>query len=384
MTAPKTIKAPGREVVRGGYSAFVPAPLPPVLDWTPPLIGALSEADRLLGRLAGEGARLPNPHVLIRLFVQREAVLSSRIEGTQATLGELLAAEAGATVDRGPDDLREVGNYVIALEYGISRLKKLPISVRLVRELHQKLMSGVRGHQAAPPEFRKVQNWIGRPGSTIATATYIPPPPGEVQPCLADWEQFLNRSNLPPLVNVALAHYQFEAIHPFLDGNGRVGRLLITLFLIERKILPAPLLYLSAFFEASRRDYYEALRAISERGAWNEWLEYFLLGVARTSEDALSRASRINQMLDQWQERVSGESTNTPLRVVELLGSNPYITITGAADKLGVAFTTAQRAIERLERSGIVKPVSKAKRDRVYCAEKLLQALEEPAKLRPE
>jgi cell filamentation protein, protein adenylyltransferase len=234
----------------------------------------------------------------------------------------LLAAEAGAAVKRSPDDLKEAGDYVTALEYGISRLKELPISVRLVRELHQKLMTEVRGHNAAPSDFRRIQNWIGAP---------------------------------------ALAHYQFEAIHPFLEGNGRVGRLLITLFLVERRILPTPLLYLSAFFEASRRNYYDSLRAVSQRGAWAEWLEHFLLGVARTSEDALNRAMRINQMLAQWQKAVAGKSTSTPLRMVELLGANPFITIKGAAEELEVAFTTAQRAIEKLERSGILKPASKAR-----------------------
>ena len=379
---PKSAVIPGKRVSQGSYSAFVPAPLPPELDWRARLIGALSDADRLVGRLAGEGGRLPNPHVLIRPFVQREAVLSSKIEGTQATLGELLAAEAGATVDRSPDDLREVGNYVVALEYGISRLKKLPLWVRLTRELHEKLMTGVRGHQAAPGQFRKIQNWIGQPGSTIATASYIPPPPGEIEPCLAAWEKFLHESSLPPLVTIALAHYQFEAIHPFLDGNGRVGRLLITLFLIERQILPTPLLYLSAFFEASRRDYYDSLRGVSERGAWNDWLEYFLLGVGRMSEDALNRATRINGLLAKWQKKVSGESSSNPLRVVELLGANPFITTKGAADRLGIAFTTAQRAIERLERARIVKQVGDAKRDRVYCAAALLDILEEPARLK--
>jgi Fic family protein len=378
---PKITQIPGKTVSLGSYSAFIPAPLPPELDWNPKLIGALSDADRLIGRLAGEGGRLPNPHILIRPFVRREAVLSSKIEGTQATLGELLAAEAGAVVDQSPEDLQEVGNYVIALEHGVSRLKKLPLCVRLARELHEKLMTGVRGHQATPGRFRTIQNWIGKPGSTVATASYIPPPPGEVEPCLTAWEKFLHESKLPPLISIALAHYQFEAIHPFLDGNGRVGRLLITLFLIERQILPTPLLYLSAFFEASRRDYYDGLRGISERGAWTDWLEYFLLGVARMSEDALSRATRINQLLAQWQRKVSGESTNTPLRAVDLLGTNPFITTKGISKSLGIAFTTAQRTIERLERAGIVKQVGEAKRGRVYCANALLEILEEPTRL---
>jgi Fic family protein len=349
------------------------------LEWTPRLIGVLSEADRLIGRLSGEGGRLPNPHILMRPFVRREAVLSSKIEGTQATLGELLASEAGAVVERSPEDLREVGNYVVALEHGISLLRELPLCVRLVRELHEKLMEGARGQHAAPGLFRTTQNWIGKPGSTLATATFIPPPPGEVEPCLAAWERFLHESDLPPLVTIALAHYQFEAIHPFLDGNGRVGRLLITLFLIERKILPTPLLYLSAFFEAARRDYYESLRGVSDRGAWLDWLEYFLLGVARMSEDALNRATRINDLLAGWRSKMAGQSTNTPLRMLDLLAANPFLTITSAASKLDLAFTTAQRAIERLERNGIVQQVSDAKRDRVYCAQVLLDILEEPA-----
>jgi Fic family protein len=374
---------PGKKVPQGSYAAFVPAPLPPKLDWTPRLIRVLSDADRLIGKLAGEGGRLPNPHILMRPFLQREAVLSSKIEGTQATLGELLAAEAGVTVDRSPDDLREVGNYVVALEHGILLLKELPLCVRIIRELHEKLMTGVRGQQATPGRFRKIQNWIGKPGSTLATASFVPPPPDEVETCLAAWEKFLHESELPPLVTIALAHYQFEAIHPFLDGNGRVGRLLISLFLIERQILPTPLLYLSAFFEAARRDYYDGLRGVSEYGAWNEWLEYFLQGVARMSEDALSRAARINSKLIEWQKKVAGDSTNAPLRVVELLAANPFITVKGAAEKLGVAFTTAQRAIERLERLGIVKQSGDSKRDRVYCAKALLDILEEPARLTP-
>jgi Fic family protein len=379
----KTTNIPGKRMPQGSYSAFVPAPLPPKLEFTPRLIRMLSDADRLIGKLAGEGGRLPNPHILMRPFIQREAVLSSKIEGTQATLGELLAAEAGVAVERSPEDLREVGNYVVAMEHGIARLKELPLCVRIIRELHEKLMTGVHGQQAMPGRFRKIQNWIGRPGSTPATASFVPPPPDEVERCLAAWEKFLHESELPPLVTIALAHYQFEAIHPFLDGNGRVGRLLITLFLIERQILPTPLLYLSAFFEAARRDYYDGLRGISERGEWNEWLEYFLQGVARMSEDALSRASRINKKLADWQKKVAGDSTNAPLRIVELLAANPFITVKGAAEKLDVAFTTAQRAIEKLARLEIVKQKGNAKRDRVYCAQALLDILEEPAHLTP-
>lgn len=378
-------KTPGRHILcPGGYRAFVPDPLPPETPWTPELVRALSDADRTIGRLAGEGGRLPNPHLLIRPFVRREAVLSSRIEGTQATLGELLAAEAGAAVERSPADLREVANYVVALEYGIKRLKKLPLSLGLLRELHQKLMAGVRGNYATPGEFRRSQNWIGPPGSTLANAVYVPPPPTELMACLGDWEKFLHDRSLPALVQIAMIHSQFEAIHPFLDGNGRVGRLLITLFLVEREILPTPLLYLSAFFEATRRDYYERLRGVTERGEWSEWLQYFLNGIARQAEDALGRAERINGHLAEWRVAAAGTSSRVPLALVDQLAANPFLTIKGAARRLDVAFTTAQRAVAKLEQLGIVREVSQAKRDRVYCAKALMDILEEPARLRPE
>lgn len=367
----------------GGYSAFIPDPLPPDLDWTPRLVRALSDADRRIGKLAGEGGKLPNPHLLIRPFIRREAVLSSRIEGTQATLGELLAAEAGAAVERSPDDLREVGNYVAALEHGIRRLKKLPLSLRLVKELHAHLLKGVRGDRATPGEFRRSQNWIGPAGCTLANASYVPPPPEELLDCLSRWEKFLHDRELPPLVQLALAHYQFEAIHPFLDGNGRVGRLLITLGLVERNILPAPLLYLSAFFEATRKDYYDGLRGVSERGAWGSWVEYVLNGMARQAEDALSRAERINGLLRRWREALAGGGTTMPLRLLDLLAANPYITVKGAAERLKVAFTTAQRAVDRLQKADVLSQVNDVKRDRAYCARPILEILEEPARLAP-
>ncbi len=382
-SAAPAVNPPGRKVrCAGGYTAFVPDPRPPALEWTPPLVRALSDADRLIGRLAGEGGRLPNPHLLIRPFVRREAVLSSRIEGTRATLGELLAAEAGAAVDRSPADLREVANYVVALEHGVKRLKTLPLSLRLTRELHAKLMTGVRGGYATPGEFRKTQNWIGPPGCTLANATYVPPPPDALMDCLGAWEKFLHDRSLPALVQAALVHVQFEAIHPFVDGNGRVGRLLITLFLVERGVLPVPLLYLSAFFEATRADYYERLQGVHARSEWEAWLEYFLNGVARQSEDALSRAERINAHVARWKTELAGAS-QAALKLVDLLAENPYCTVRRVEKRLKVAFTTAQRAVERLQAAGILKQVNQAKRDRVYCAAALLKILEEPARLVP-
>lgn len=361
----------------GGYEAYVPNPLPPSIELKPALLRSLSDADRLIGKLAGEGRSLQNPHLLMRPFMKREAVLSSRIEGTQATLGELLASDAGAAVRRSPDDLKEVGNYVAALEYGIQRLAELPLSLRLVSELHEQLMQGVRGEHATPGEFRRSQNWIGPAGCTLQNATFLPPPVEEIMPCLGAWESFLHDRSLPPLIQAAMMHSQFEAIHPFLDGNGRVGRLIITLFLIERDILPTPLLYLSAFFEATRSEYYDRLADVSRRAAWSEWIQYFLNGIARMSEDALGRAERLNSLLKKWRQAAAGRSS-IPLDLLDLLEANPYCTVTQVAQKSAIAFSTAQRGIDRLVSLGILKKVDSAKRNRVYCAQEIMDVLEEP------
>lgn len=362
----------------GGYRAYVPSPPPPPLNWDDGLAVTLSSADRAIGRLAGEGRRLPNLHLSIRPFVRKEAVLSSRIEGTQATLGELLAAEAGAAVERSPDDLREVGNYVAALEYGLKRLETLPISLRLVREVHDILMRDVRGNMAAPGEFRQSQNWIGPPGAPIEDATYVPPPPSELMTCLNDWEGTLYDETLPPLVHAALAHAQFESIHPFVDGNGRVGRLLITLMLVARGVIPSAVLYLSAYFEAYRAEYYSRLQLITERGEWEEWLTYFLRGVALQSDDAVDRIQRLDQLLLLWRRQMTGSRSMLSERAIDLFAENPFWTVRGLAGRLGVAFTTAQRAINRLADAGVVERVGEARRNRVYCARAILEVLEEP------
>jgi len=245
-------------------------------------------------------------------------------------------------------------------------------------------MSGVRDQHATPGEFRRTQNWIGRPGATLAQATYVPPPPDSLGDHLSGWEKFLHDQMLPPLIHAALAHYQFEAIHPFLDGNGRVGRLLITIELCERNVLPAPFLYLSAFFDATREEYYGGLRGISERGDWAGWLQYFLNGVARQSEDALSRAERTNALMERWRRKLATNAhAKVALQTLDLLGANPFVTPRGAQQRLGLAYNTVMRAIGQLEKQGIVKEVSGAKRDRVYCAKKILQIFEEPPQLRP-
>ena len=363
--------------VAGDYVAYVPAALPPSIYWDTNIAVSLSAADRSIGRLAGEARHLPNPNLLVAPFIRKEAVLSSRIEGTQTTLGELLAAEAGAPVERSLLDLHEVGNYVTALEYGLERLDTLPLSLRLVRELHEKLMRGVRGDSATPGEFRRSQNWIGSPGSTLADATYVPPPPSELMNCLSAWERFLHDESLPPLIHAALVHAQFEAIHPFLDGNGRVGRLLITLLLAQRGVLPQPLLYLSAYFERTRQDYYTRLQGITERGEWEEWLVYFLNGVAAESEDVIEKMLRIDELLSGWKLELVRDRSRLPERALEQFAANPFWTVRALAERLDVAYTTSQRAIDRLEAVGAISLAASERRNRVYCAWAILDVLEE-------
>ena len=368
----RTVRCPG------GYEAFVPAALPPEILWDGELVLALSRADHAMGRLASEGRLMAVPYLLIRSFLFKEAVLSSRIEGTQVSLGELFAADAGARVERSAEELEEVGNYMVALDYGIDRLETLPLSLRLVRELHERLMHGVRGESATPGEFRRSQNWIGPPGSVLNNATYVPPPPDELMGCLGSWEHFLHDESLPPLVHAALIHAQFEAIHPFLDGNGRVGRLLIPLLFIARGVMPTPLLYLSAYFEASRQEYYAHLLAVTRDGDWEAWLVYFLRGVCEQAEDAISRIRRIDELFHIWSEQLSSARSANLEKVLELFVEFPVWNVPALATKLEVAYTTARRAVERLESEGIVAPVGDAKRNRVYCADAVLQVLDAP------
>ncbi len=375
---PQSRRPHGRAVrCAGGYDAFVPAPLPPPVAWDGTLAAALSRADLAVGRLAGEARRFPNPQLFIHSFVRREAVLSSRIEGTRTTVEELLAAEAGAPGPN-PADLREVGNYVAALEYGLDRLHTLPLSLRLLRELHERLMRGVRGDIATPGEFRRSQNWIGPAGCGLNDASYVPPPVAELPACLDALERFLHVDDLPPLVHAALAHAQFKAIHPFLDGNGRVGRLLIALLLVERGVLPSPILYLSAYFEATRDAYYTHLLAVTQAGAWEDWLIYFLRGVRSQAEDALARIERIDTLFESWLDDLAGVSSGRQEEVLRLFVESPFRTVGEIGKKLGVAYTTARRAVDRLEDAGIVSLFGNARRNRVYCARAVLAALQAP------
>lgn len=365
----------GKVVHAHGYAAFVPARLPPQLVYDARLALALSRADAALSELAGLGRLLPNPHLLIAPYVRREAVLSSRIEGTRADIGDVLLDEMQADVPHGDAaDLHEVRNYVRALEHGIKRLSKLPLSLRLVRELHARLMKGVRGDRAAPGEFRKTQNWVGDAGSTPATALYVPPPPSEMLQALNDWESFLHaRDEMPHLVQCALMHEQFEAIHPFLDGNGRVGRLLITLFLIERGRLSQPLLYLSAYLEAHRSRYYHLLQAVRTRCDWHGWLLFFLDGVATTACDAIQRAGRLMDLREKYRKRLAGSARASAL--LDQLFVNPYITVARAAELLEVSNPTARQAVALLQKQRLLTEVTGRKWGQLYLARPIMSII---------
>jgi len=264
----------------------------------------------------------------------------------------------------------------------LKRIADLPLSLRLIREIHEKLMQGVRGDHATPGKFRYTQNWIGHPGCTLTTAKYVPPTPDELMNVLGKFEIFLHDRSLPPLIHIALCHYQFEAIHPFLDGNGRVGRLLITLLLVEHKMLPSPLLYLSAFFEATRDEYYTMLYDVSAHGSWQKYLSYFLNGVAMQSSDVLSRAERINNLISNWQTQTVEISTQLLRDIIKHFAINPFLTVKKISQSLNVSLATAHRAVNKLENLDIIKQMGENQRNRVYCATKILDILEEPAKIR--
>ncbi|HUF37576.1 MAG TPA: Fic family protein [Anaerolineales bacterium] len=375
-------KAPGKVVrTQQGYDAFIPAPLPPDVTWSGKILSALSKADRSLARLAEVGNAFPVPLVVAQTFVRKEAVLSSRIEGTRTSFEELLTFEVQQlSFFSDPADAREVHNYVRAMDHGLARLETLPVGLRLIREIHALLMEGVRGGAATPGELRRGQNWIGRPGATLNEAVFVPPPVDEMKDCLSDLERYIHApSDLPPLLRIGLVHYQFEAIHPFVDGNGRAGRLLVTFLLVFWGLLAQPLLYLSRFIEANRREYYDLLLAVSRHGAWEAWLLYFLEGVHSEAQDAAQRIARLEQLREDYRVRFANDRSRENLgRVVDYLIGTPITTINRAQEELGLgSYTTIQRYIEKLEKLGIIGEVTGKARNRVYRAEGILKMLEE-------
>jgi Fic family protein len=353
----------------GDFRAFIPAPLPP----DPPvamdaeLTRLLSDADRSLGRLDGIGSVLPNPDLFVAMYVRQEAVLSSQIEGTQSTLEDVLQFEVDAKGADLPKDIEEVVNYVRAMNYGLKRLDELPLSLRLIREIHSELLKAARGAHRTPGEFRRTQNWIGAAGADLSSATFVPPPVPEMKEALNKFEKFLHDDSLPVLIHCGLAHAQFETIHPFLDGNGRVGRLLITFLLCQRKTLHRPLLYLSHYLKANRAEYYDRLMAIRSDGNWEAWLKFFLRGVYEVSGQAIETALQIFALREEHRKVIKKKmGSGSGLHLLDYLYEKPMINIRMVERRLKISFVTANKLVEQFIRLEILKETTGGQRNRRY------------------
>lgn len=355
-----------------GYRAFIPSPLPPdpSVRIEGELQALLSDADRALGRLDGSVLTLPNPDLFVLMYVRKEAVLSSQIEGTQSSLQDLLAAEAELNAEDIPRDVDEVINYVAAMKYGLKRLDELPVSVRLIKEIHAKLLAGVRGGRLTPGELRRSQNWIGPGGATLNEATFVPPPPELIQDALGELEAFLHDDDqIPLLIKIGLAHVQFETIHPFLDGNGRVGRLLISFLLTERKVLHQPVLYLSHYFKRHRQEYYDHLQAVRDRGAWEEWLAFFLRGIISVSKEAADTARQILQLREKHRAAITahlGRGAGNGHKVLESLFLKPIVSVHDVQRITKTTYPAANELVHRLVRHDIVVEVTGNARNRRF------------------
>jgi Fic family protein len=332
-------------------------------------LNILSRADQALGRLDAAADILPNPTLFVGMYVRKEAVLSSQIEGTQASLVDLLAHEAATPHGKLSPDVAEIINYIEAMNYGLGRLNELPLSSRLLREIHKELLKGVRGEQMTPGEFRRAQNWIGPAGCDLSNAIFIPPPPTEMERGMGELETFIHRDTpMPALVKIGLIHSQFETIHPFLDGNGRMGRLLITFFLCQQSILKRPLLYLSSFFKQHRDEYYTRLQAVRDAGEWEQWLRFFLTAVWQVSQEAADTARQILRMREEHrhmiQERVSGSVNG--LELLDHLYQAPYLSVDSASTFLNVSYPTANSLISNLVQLGLLREVTGRLRNRLF------------------
>ena len=358
-----------RTISRPPYWAYVPNPLPPKIEVDWELANLLSNADIKLGELSGAGQLLTNPHLLISPFIRREAVMSSRIENTQSGLDDLFFFEADETEPPPMSDVKEIHNYVKAMEYGIKQLPKLSISYRLICEIHGTLMKGVRGEHATPGSMRTSQNWIG--GRTLMDATYVPPPVPEMKQCFSDLEKYIHsNAREPALIQCALVHYQFEAIHPFLDGNGRIGRLLITFMLLERELLSQPLLYLSDFFERHRDEYYELLLNVSQKGDWKAWLTFFLNGVRQQSEDALVTIQKLLDLQNRYREIAVGQRVPKVVNhLIDYLFTSPAVSVSELSKIWEISFPAVQRGVSYLIEKGILREITRRPQYRLFVAD---------------
>lgn len=356
-----------------GYSAFIPKPLPPddpALAIDIETQELLSSADRALGRLDGSIQTLPNPDLFVLMYIRKEAVLSSQIEGTQSSLTDVLEAEANLLDMHRPKDVNEVINYIDALKYGIGRLPELPISTRLIREIHERLMAGVRGQERNPGELRTSQNWIGHGGSTLNNAAFVPPPPHEIGPALSALERFIHsEERLPVLLRIGMVHAQFETIHPFLDGNGRVGRLIITLLLCERNVLSQPVLYISHYLRAHRQKYYDLLQAVRDRGEWEQWLKFFLEGIRTVSDEATETARKIVALREDHRKQVVenfGRAAGSGLTLLEDLFKHPVVNVGHVAKLLGMTHAGANALVKRMVEMNVLTEITGQARNRAF------------------
>jgi Fic family protein len=354
----------------GGYKAFIPEKLPPgpALRIEGALQNLLSQADIALARLDGMGYFLPNADLFIAMFVRKEALLSSQIEGTQASLENIFEYESGDKPEN-INDVAEVINYIKALNYGMERLKTLPMSLRLIKEIHSVLMQGTRGGDKAPGEFRKTQNWIGPPGSTLKDAHYIPPPPQEVLKAMGDLELYIHKARkMPVLIDCGLVHYQFESIHPFLDGNGRVGRLLITFYLYFREVLHRPLLYLSYYFKKNRQEYYDRLSMVRDKRDYEQWIAFFLKGVMETADSAVETSRKILELQTKHRNLLWKKKLSSPLAVgiLERLFQKPYVSVNDVAKEFSISFQAASNLVSQLEGTGVLQEITGKKRDKRF------------------
>ncbi len=360
----------------GGFAAFIPNPLPPVppIAFNAVLLTRLSEADRELARLDAVTEFLPNPDLFVSMYVRKEAVLSSQIEGTQASMADLLELEAGRSVP--VPDVTEVVNYVRAMKLGLERLSELPLSLRLIKEIHAEILKGVRGSERSPGEFRRFQNWIGPPGCTLSDAFFVPPPPDEVPTAMGKLEMFFhNDAPMPILIRAALAHAQFETIHPFGDGNGRLGRLLITFLLCWKHVLKEPTLYLSHYFKRRRDEYYDRLQRVRDKGDFEGWVGFFLEGVREVSREGTQTARQILRLREEHRELVSRElpGSTAGLTLLDHLFRHPMINVNQAAEVVGRTYPIANQLIADMERLGLLHESTGQVRNRVFRYEPYLQ-----------
>jgi Fic family protein len=364
-----------------GYKAFIPKPLPPIpqIRLEDGLQHLLTDANIALGKLDTMGYLVPNLDHTIAMYIRKEALLSSQIEGTQASLEDIFEYESKIPV-KNVNDVKEVVNYIKALNHGIDRLKEFPMSIRLIKEIHEILLQDTRGHEKTPGEFRKSQNWIGAAGSTLANASFVPPPPQDAMQAMGALEIFLHHgAELPLLINCALIHYQFETIHPFLDGNGRLGRLLITFYLFWKGALKYPLLYLSYYFKIHRQEYYDRLNLVRTNGDFEQWIAFFLRGIIWTSESALSTIRSILQLKENHKKRLVVQKLSTPyaIALLDYLFEKPHVSINEIAEHLKLSYTGAKTIVEQFVKTEILKEITGKRRDKRYSYWEYLDFLSE-------